>query len=168
MKPKQYSDEDLLKLLAGAIKIHGPDISWKTMEGITKGKGMKALKLRWESWKNAKEAAVKYLEQGKVTKGKPSQVCDKNRSHPYNGLSETDLRRKHDTVFKVAEMAEKIEPGQFFPEADFVTSLRLKGGYRAILERQQFEKYRGKADGGVVYWGHPVSIRKLKDERVLS
>jgi len=89
------------------------------------------------------------------------------KQKPINGLSETDLRRRHDNAYKVAEAASKLTAGEFIPEADFVSSLRLKGGYRSVLERQQFERYRGKADG-IVYWGHPESIKRLKDDRVLS
>lgn len=100
----------------------------------------------------------------------PSQ--QKERKEKPNGrfttLTEQDLRRKHDGVFRVTEAAKAIPEGQFITEADFISSLNLRGGYRAILERKDFELYRGRADGGVYYWAHPKSMQKMKNERVLT
>lgn len=169
MRKQTYSDEELLKQLAQAMEKHGEDISYSFYEKVCGGKGLKPMKMRWGTWRGAKEAARKYIEHGTIVKGSPKETqANKQESKSCLSLSEEDLRRKHDTVFKVSEMADEIPRGQFLPEPDFVASLRLKGSYRAILERQQFERYRGKADGGLIYWGHPDSIQKLKNDRVLS
>lgn len=86
----------------------------------------------------------------------------------FRSLSEEDLRRKHDNAFRLREAAEKLIEGEYILENDFVSTLNIRGGYKYIVERPEFEKYRGKASGDCWYWSHPKSIMKLKNERILQ
>lgn len=83
-------------------------------------------------------------------------------------LTEADLRRKHDIGYIVRLKAAEIEKGVFYPEADFIrlSGIKVSSGYRTALDHPDLTKYKGRA-GGVTYWGHPESIRKMKDETIL-
>jgi len=83
-------------------------------------------------------------------------------------LSEDDIRRKHDNAFKIREAAGKIMEGEYILENDFISNLNIRGGYKYIVERPEFEKYRGRASGDCWYWSHPNSIMKLKNEGILQ
>jgi hypothetical protein len=84
------------------------------------------------------------------------------------GLSIDQIRAKHDTHFIIAQAAARIEKDMFFTNSDFVAMCSFPGnsGYRDTLENSDFDKYKGKA-GGMIYWGHPDSIKQLKTEGVL-
>lgn len=85
-----------------------------------------------------------------------------------SGISEKDLRAKHDALFIVREAAKKLEKGKFFPEAEFRESMcRLDPSkFRSKADGQEFEKYKGRTQGKT-YWGHPESIKRMKDDGVL-
>lgn len=85
------------------------------------------------------------------------------------GLSESELRQKHDVRFIIKQAAEKLEKGIFIMDADFVKqcNMRSQTGYRQFIEASEFSKYKGRA-GGVIYWSHPESISKMKSEGILN
>jgi hypothetical protein len=85
------------------------------------------------------------------------------------GLSESDLRKKHDVHYIATNAAKALQPGIYLIDADFIksTNLRSQSGYRQVLDASEFDIYRGKASG-TVYWSHPDSIRKMKIEGILN
>lgn len=85
------------------------------------------------------------------------------------GLSEAQLRAKHDLRFIITTKCNELKTGNYLTEAEFVQfcSIRQGVGYKAMLSHPDYDKYHGKA-GGVTYWSHPESIKKLKDEGVLT
>lgn len=91
-----------------------------------------------------------------------------NKEPSIKGISEAELRNKYDANFIVKQAILNLKEGVFVPEPEFIKQLRLNSniGYRSVLEHPDFEKYRGRA-GGVKYWSHEKSIRKLKDDGVL-
>ena len=95
-----------------------------------------------------------------------STVTKKNNKM---GITEEQLRMKHDVKFQARKAAEALHKGSFITQSEFITQAGIKpsAGYRDIIEHPNFSKYRGKA-GGIVYWGHPDSIKQMKDENVLS
>lgn len=84
-----------------------------------------------------------------------------------DGLTEEQLRMKHDNTYQIREALKKLEPGVYVPQATLVRKLNLRPPYKETMELPEFDKYRGKASGGIVYWGHPESIRRMKDEGIL-
>jgi hypothetical protein len=108
------------------------------------------------------------LLAAKIMDGNAPTPTHSKPTKPKAGVvTEADLRMRHDSVFRVQQAAAAIPEGEFIPESEFVSQLNLVGGYRVILERAEFTQYRGKARGGPVYWGHPKSIKAMKDEQVL-
>lgn len=85
-----------------------------------------------------------------------------------NLLTETDLRKRHDNAYKITKVASEIKEGVFVEEQTFIQQCKIKqhAGYRRIIERPEYDQYHGKADG-LVYWGHPKSIKKMKQEGIL-
>lgn len=85
------------------------------------------------------------------------------------GLSEADLRKKHDVRYITSKAVEALQKGVYLIDADFikVSNLRSQSGYRQVLDASEFDIYRGKASG-ITYWSHPESIRKMKIEGILN
>ena len=83
------------------------------------------------------------------------------------GISLTELRSKHDNKFIIQTNAEKLEKDIFLTDSEFKTSCNFNTGYKDAIERSEFSQYKGKA-GSTIYWSHPDSIKKLKDEGVLK
>ena len=83
------------------------------------------------------------------------------------GISTEELLLKHSPEHQIANAAEQLEKDSFVIEAEFLRNIGVSGGYRHIVEREEFAKYRGKATGGVVYWSHPDSMKTMKEQHVL-
>ena len=82
-------------------------------------------------------------------------------------LSESEIRELFDIKTIVKNALESLKEGEFWRESDFIRrNLNGKSGFRSILESSYSQPYRGKAQGQVFY-SHPKSIQKLKEEGVL-
>ena len=101
----------------------------------------------------------------RIPKAPPAQ----NESKPM-GLTEEQLRSKHDIRYIVETKCKELKKGAYLPQGEFVQfcGIRPGAGYRDILEHPNHDQYHGKAQGGTVYWGHPDSIKKLKEDGVLT
>lgn len=85
------------------------------------------------------------------------------------GLSEVQMRARYDLNFKAQAACESLERGVYLTTAEFVQlcGIRPGAGYRGIIDHPDYDKYRGRA-GGQVYFSHPESIKKLKEEGILQ
>lgn len=85
------------------------------------------------------------------------------------GISEAELRQRHDIKFIIEKTAKELKKEMYVMEADFIKrcNLRTQSGYRQIIDSQEFSKYRGKASG-IIYWSHPESMAKMIDEGILT
>ena len=85
------------------------------------------------------------------------------------GITEDELRCRHDIRFQVRRAVKLLEKGTYLTQSEFVQRAKIKpgAGYRDVIDHTEFEEYRGKA-GGMVYWSHPDSITKLKNEGILQ
>jgi len=99
---------------------------------------------------------------------KVSSVIIPSVSIPKIGISETELRQKHDISYKIRQTAESLN-GDFYTEYDFIKLCNIPGnsGYRQVIESGAFDIFRGRA-GNTVYWSSPASIQKMKNEGVLK
>ena len=84
------------------------------------------------------------------------------------GISESQLRAKHDLRFIVESKCFELKKGVYMTQAEFVQFCKINpgAGYRGVMDHPEYDKFHGKA-GGTIYWSHPDSIKKLKDEGVL-
>ncbi len=87
----------------------------------------------------------------------------------FKGLSEADIRAKHDTRFILSQIVKKLEKGLYVTDTDFIKQCDIKNhsGFRQILDDPDFRMYHGKAQG-ITYWSHPDSISKMKTEGILT
>jgi ssDNA-binding Zn-finger/Zn-ribbon topoisomerase 1 len=83
-------------------------------------------------------------------------------------FSESDLREKHDMMFRLKKFLQALPRGEFIEEVELLKELCMfrKPGYKQAVEHPDIKPHRGKADG-TIYYGHPDSIRTLKQEGVL-
>ncbi len=105
-----------------------------------------------------------------VEKHKPRSRGTTEKTQTHRGaLSAEQLRSMHDIrsiVMNELKSLRKTDGGEFWLDADFVRRFRGRAGYRSILESPDAAPYRGKGDGKV-YWSHPDSIKKMKQEGTL-
>ena len=99
---------------------------------------------------------------------KVSSVIIPSVSIPKIGISEIELRQKHDISYKIRQTAESLN-GDFYTEYDFIKLCNIPGnsGYRQVIESGAFDIFRGMA-GNTMYWSNPTSIQKMKNEGVLK
>lgn len=83
------------------------------------------------------------------------------------GIPVSQLRAMHDPIFKVRKACQylKKHKDHVYPEAEFRQRfVQLDSSkFRDVVDKPEFEEYKGKA-GAKVYWGHPSTISKFKDE----
>lgn len=86
-----------------------------------------------------------------------------------HGLSLSDLRKQYSVPFIVEQGLADLKKGVFLTEREFIDSLQMKdpNGVKSVLERNEYDKYRGKARGGPMYYSHPDSIQEAKNEILL-
>lgn len=99
----------------------------------------------------------------------PAIQQDETNPDKQMGLTEEQLRLKFDNRYIIQQRCKNLKPGVFLSNSEFIQfcGIRAGTGYRDIIEHPDFERYRGKA-GGTFYWSHPESIRKFKDEGILT
>ena len=83
------------------------------------------------------------------------------------GITVSELRLKHDNKFIIKTNAKKLEKDMFLTDSEFRTSCNFTGGYKDAIEHPDFSIYKGKA-GSTIYWSHPESISRMKNEGVLK
>lgn len=84
------------------------------------------------------------------------------------GLSEQELRSKHDALYKLEQAVKTLISGKFIPEPEFRSTISIDPSkFRSKADLPQFEQFKGKVHS-VTYWGNPKDIKRLKDEGVLS
>lgn len=82
-------------------------------------------------------------------------------------ITEDQLRSMYDIKTIVISALSSLIDGEYYREADFIRRhLAGKSGYRSILESRIAQPYKGKASGQVFY-SHPASIQKMKEEGIL-
>ena len=85
------------------------------------------------------------------------------------GISTEDFRKKHDVVYILSQVFEKIEDDILYEKSDIIKMAKLSPGYPGIstvLDSEGLKQYRGRA-GSTDYWAKPELIEKLKDEGIM-
>ena len=106
---------------------------------------------------------------GNQFNSKKQSITKSNKSM---GITEDQLRQKHDVVYILSQVFVKIEAEEgnvFYEKSDIIKRANLSPGYPGIstvLESEDFKKYSGRA-GSTMYWGKPEAIAKLKEEGIM-
>ncbi len=92
-----------------------------------------------------------------------------NRKNNKMGISTENFRKKHDVVYILTQVFEKLEDEMFYEKSDIIRMSGLSVGYPGIgtvLDSENFKKYKGRA-GSTDYWAKSELIIKLKDEGIM-
>ena len=87
---------------------------------------------------------------------------------PTMGISEMELRQKHDVKYIVAKFAAQLKKDIYIPDNEFLRQCGVQNqvGFRSKIASADFSAYMGTASG-ITYWSHPESIAKMKNEGIL-
>lgn len=124
---------------------------------------------RYQNYK-CKDCRRQFREVIPMSPTTPPEPQPKPQLNAVKGITKEQLRMKYDNKFIIQKFVETIEQDVFYPENEFIkrAGIRASAGYRIYLEDDAFNKYRGRAPGGVVYWGNPESISEMKNEGILT
>lgn len=98
-----------------------------------------------------------------TTETKETQISQKM------GLSESEVRQKHDINYIISTALQTVKPGTFYKKDEILKLAKIRPNMPGVNDVLLInEKYYGRASGNVIYWSHPESIEKLKNEGILS
>ena len=83
-------------------------------------------------------------------------------------ITEEALRAKYDCKFLLNIALGKLKPGEFIPKNEFITSsgIQSTNNWQMALGSEEVKRYYATA-GRDVYFSHPDSIYKMRQEGVL-
>jgi len=112
-----------------------------------------------------------YYCKGPIThyhrSGTREEISQPKKTMTNEGISENDFRKQFDNRYILREAVKGLKKGQLIDQRKFIQSLKLVGTYKDILEEADFESFRGKISSDKIFWSHPETITKLKDESLL-
>lgn len=81
------------------------------------------------------------------------------------GLSEKELRARHDNVFKIREGCKQLQKGYYLTDQQMREMCRVSTNvWRGFSEKEEFSKFKCQAPGGKIYWGTPECCKKLQED----
>ena len=86
------------------------------------------------------------------------------------GITLDEFRQKHDLNFIVSSVLKQLDDKLVYQKEDIIRLCKLRPGYpglSSVLESKEYENYNGRA-GGQIYWGTIDTIRKLKNQGLLT
>ena len=85
-------------------------------------------------------------------------------NHPL-GLSEKDLRARHDNLYKIRQACKQLQRGNYVPDQQMRELCHVAPNtWRGYSEKEEFSKYKFTAQGGKIYWGVPECVKKLQED----
>ena len=83
---------------------------------------------------------------------------------PLTGLTEKDIRARHDMMYKIREGAKQLEKGLYLTDQQMREHCKVPPQvWRGYSENQEFDKFKLKL-GKVIYWGLPEGVNKLRGD----
>ena len=84
---------------------------------------------------------------------------------PQVGLSEKELRARHDNVFKIREGCKKLQKGFYLTDQQMRETCKVSTNvWRGFSEKEEFSKFKCTAPGDKIYWGVPECVKKLQGD----
>jgi hypothetical protein len=104
------------------------------------------------------------LHKSEILKGAIRVVTPQIFSKP-TGLSEIEIRAKHDNIFKIRQGCKQLKKGYYLPDQQMRELCKVGSNvWRGLSERDEFNDFKFIAQGGKVYWGTPEGVRKLSED----
>ena len=84
------------------------------------------------------------------------------------GISATELRAKFDVDYIIAQTLKKLERDRFYLKDEVRQMTGLRAGYPGLTAAlEAVTDYYGRADSKS-YYGHPDSIKEMKNQAILT
>lgn len=81
------------------------------------------------------------------------------------GLSEVEIRARHDNIFKIRQGCKQLQKGFYLTDQQMRELCQISPNiWKGYAEREEFGKFKFIAQGQKVYWGVPESVRKLMED----
>lgn len=81
------------------------------------------------------------------------------------GLTEGEIRAKHDNMYKIREGVDNLQDGIYLTDQQMREFCKVSPAkWRGYADSIEFEKYKLKIPGDVIYWSTPNSVKKLKND----
>lgn len=81
------------------------------------------------------------------------------------GVSEAELRAKHDNLYKIRQGVKQLEDGRYLTDQQMREFCKVNTSkWRSFADNVEFDKYKIKVSGGVTYWGTPKCVQKLHQD----
>jgi hypothetical protein len=81
------------------------------------------------------------------------------------GISEAEIRAKHDNLYKLREGCKKLVKGFYLTDQQMRETCRIGTNvWRGFSEKEEFQKYKCVAPGDKIYWGVPDSVKRLQED----
>ena len=81
------------------------------------------------------------------------------------GLSESELRSKHDNMFKIREGVKSLPSDRYLTDQQMRDFCKVSPSkWRGYADATEFEKYKLKVASDTTYWGVPQNIKRLRED----
>ena len=83
---------------------------------------------------------------------------------PTTGISEAEIRAKHDNMFKLRTAIKSLRKGFYLTDQQMRATTKIAINFwRSYADSPEFDKFRIKL-GDQLYWGVPECIKKLRED----
>ena len=81
------------------------------------------------------------------------------------GVSEAELRAKHDNLYKIRQGVKQLEDGRYLTDQQMREFCKVNTSkWRSFADNVEFDKFKIKVSGDVTYWGTPKCVLKLHSD----
>jgi hypothetical protein len=81
------------------------------------------------------------------------------------GLSESELRSKHDNMFKIREGVKSLPSDRYLTDQQMRDFCKVSPSkWRGYADATEFDKYKLKVASDTTYWGVPQNIKRLRQD----
>ena len=81
------------------------------------------------------------------------------------GLTENEFRARHDNMFKIRTGCKKLQRNRYLTDQQMREACGVPSNmWRGFSDSTDFDNYKIRMNGGLVYWGVPECIKKLKED----
>lgn len=97
------------------------------------------------------------------------RLYSKNKIRPHNGaklgLTESELRAKHDNMYKIREGVKQLQEGIYLTDQQMREFCKINTTqWRGYSENAEFDDYKIRVNSNTIYWGVPDCVERLRSD----
>lgn len=86
-----------------------------------------------------------------------------------HGLTENELRARHDNMYKIRAGCKKLQRNIYLTDQQMREACCIPANmWRGFSDNTEFDKFKIRMSGGLIYWGLPECVKKLKEDLNVS